>query len=141
MSKDRELRRMRMELLRMRAPLERDDVASAAQALRDDASRLRGAATTLKGMGALVSALTGRGGGLARLSRPKGARDSGGLVATVVDQFMRRPWLAALALKGLRSAKRHPGIATAAVVGVVVATAIVKRRRDPSEDMFSAPMG
>ncbi len=141
MSKDRELRRMRMDMLRMRAPLERDEVASAAHALRDDAARLRGAATTLKGMGSLVSALTGRGGGLAGLNRVNGARGANGLFGTVVDQLMRRPWLAALALKGLRSAKRHPGIATAAVVGVIVATTIAKRRRDPSDDMFSAPMG
>lgn len=141
MSKNRELRQMRMELLRMRAPLERDDVASAAQGLRDDASRLRGAATTLKGMGALLSALTGRGGGLSGLSRLSGARNTGGLIGTVADQLMRRPWLAALALKGLRSAKRHPGIAVAAVVGMVVATTIAKRRRDPSDDIFSAPMG
>jgi hypothetical protein len=149
MSKDRELRRIRMDMLRMRASLERDDVASAANALRDDAARLRGAATTLKGMGALVSTLTGRGrlmsglasGVSANLRGRDGARNAGGLVTTIVDQIVRRPWLAALALKGLRSAKRHPGIAVAAVVGVVVATAIAKRRRDPSEDVFSAPMG
>ncbi|GEM_PF-1039492 len=141
MSKDRELRRMRMDMLRTRATLERAEVADALQALRDDAGRLRTATTTLKGLGSLVSTLSGRGGlaGLAaREARSRGAR---GMLATVVDQAMRRPWLAALAFKGLRSFKRHPGIAVAVVAGVTVATLVAKRRRDPSDDMFSAPMG
>jgi hypothetical protein len=151
MSKDREIRRMRMDMLRVRAPLERAELTSAAHALREDASRMRTAATTLKGMGALVRTLSGLGGrdaglraGLgdiaASLAGRRGSGTAGGFAATVIDQFMRRPWLAAVALKGLRSAKRHPGIAVAAVVGVVAATAIARRRRDPSEDMFSAPM-
>jgi hypothetical protein len=143
MSKDRELRRMRMEMLRTRAALEREDVSSALQTLRDDATRLRAKATTLKGMGALVGALVGRGGLSAALSsepNARGARATGGLVATAVDQVVRRPWLAALALKGLRSAKHHPGIAVAVVVGVMVATLVARRRGDPSEDMYSAPM-
>ncbi|MBP6748611.1 MAG: hypothetical protein KA144_03145 [Xanthomonadaceae bacterium] len=142
MSKDRELRRMRMDLLRTRATLERADVADALQALRDAAGRLRTATTTLKGLGSLVSTLSGRGGGLAgfaaREARARGAR---GMLATVVDQAMRRPWLAALALKGLRSFKRRPAVAVAVVVGVTVATLVARRRRDPSDDMFSAPMG
>jgi hypothetical protein len=152
MSKDREIRRMRMDMLRMRAPLERAEVASAAQSLREDATRMRTAATTLKGMGALVRTLSGMGGrdtglraGLGdiatSLAGRRGSGHSGGFAATLIDQLMRRPWLAAVALKGLRSAKRHPGIAAAAVVGVVVATVVARRRRDPSEDVFSAPMG
>ncbi len=152
MSKEREIRRMRMDLLRTRASLERAEVTTAVQALREDASRMRTAATTLKGMGALVRTLSGWGGrdaglraGLgdiaASLTGRSGSGMAGGFAATVIDQFMRRPWLAAVALKGLRSARRHPGIAAAAVAGVVVATVVAKRRRDPSEDVFSAPMG
>jgi hypothetical protein len=144
MSNDRELRRMRMDMLRTRAALEREDVSSALHTLRDDATRLRAKATTLKGIGALVGAFAGRGGLSAALSSEPNGRDTraaGGLIATVVDQVVRRPWLAALALKGLRSAKRHPGIAVAVVVGVTVATLVARRRGDPSEDMYSAPMG
>lgn len=141
MSKDRELRRMRMDMLRTRATLERAEVAGALQALRDDAGRLRTATTTLKGLGALVSTLSGRGGLAGIAAREARARGARGMLATVVDQAMRRPWLAALALKGLRSFKRHPGIAVAVVAGVTVATLVARRRRDPSDDMFSAPMG
>lgn len=141
MSKDRELRRMRMDLLRTRATLERADVADALQALRDDAGRLRTATTTLKGLGSLVSTLSGRGGLAGLAAREARARGARGMLATVVDQAMRRPWLAALALKGLRSFKRRPAVAVAVVVGVTVAALVARRRRDPSDDMFSAPMG
>lgn len=141
MSRDRELRRMRMDLLRTRATLERAEVADALQTLRDDAGRLRTATTTLKGLGSLVGTLSGRGGLAGFAAREARARGARGMLATVVDQAMRRPWLAALALKGLRSFKRRPGIAVAVVVGVTVATLVARRRRDPSDDMFSAPMG
>ena len=152
MSKDREIRKLRMDMLRMRAPLERAEVTSVVQALREDASRMRAAATTLKGMGALVRTLSGRGGRDAGLRAGfsdiatslvdrRGSGMVGGLAATVIDQFIRRPWLAAIALKCLQSAKRHPAIAAAAAVGVVAATTIARRRRDPSDDVFSAPMG
>jgi hypothetical protein len=145
-----DLRKMRMDMLRTRAALERAEVASAVGSLRDDASRLRGAATTLKGFSALVSALNGRGSFVSALRSGLSAhpndreprRNPGGLIAKVVDQIVRRPWLAALAFKGLRSAKHHPGIAAAAVVGVTVAMIVAnKKPRDPSEDVFSAPMG
>jgi hypothetical protein len=152
MSNDRELRRMRMEMLRTRADLERAEVVAAVGALRDDAARMRTAATTLKGVGGLLGALVGLGrrgqrsrhdalGFVSSLTGRGDTRDAGGLVATVIDQIVRRPWLAALALKGLRSAKRHPGIAAAAAVGVTMAVLVARRRGDPSDDMFSAPMG
>lgn len=141
MSKDRELRRMRMELLRTRATLERAEVADALQSLRDDAGRLRTATTTLKGLGSLVGALSGRRGVAGLAAREAQSRGAGGMVAMVVDQAMRRPWLAALALKGLGAFRRRPAIALAVVAGVTVAALVARRRGDPSDDMFSAPMG
>lgn len=141
MSKDRELRRMRMELLRTRATLERAEVADALQSLRDDAGRLRTATTTLKGLGSLVGALSGRRGLAGLAVREAQSRGAGGMVAMVVDQAMRRPWLAALALKGLGAFRRRPAIALAVVAGVTAAALVARRRGDPSDDMFSAPMG
>lgn len=145
MSDSRELRRMRMEMLRTRAALERAEVVSAVDGLREQAVRMRTATTTLKGLGRLVGALSGRrGNARTDWARPFGrgrGGAGGGLLSTVIDQLMRRPWLAALGLKALRSAKRHPAIAAAAVAGVAVATVVAKRRRDPAGDIFSAPMG
>lgn len=93
-----QLRRLRMEMLRMRAGVERAELVSAVRDLRGGAERLRSFSNLAGGIGAAV---TGRSGWIGLLSA-----------------LVRKPWAAAFALGAVRALKRKPMLAA-----VVVATA------------------
>ncbi len=89
------MRELRMELLRMRAQVERAEVAAAMRAVRSDTRRLRSFAGAAGSLGAAL----------------RGRRDWLGLLAGTVTG---RPWLAALALGAVRTLKRRPMLAVIA---------------------------
>jgi hypothetical protein len=91
MSSRRETLHLRLELLRLRGELERAQAASALGELRTGTQRLR--------------RLAAAAGTLAR------AGDWAGPIAALVGG---RPWVATLAVKALRSLRRHPLLALAA---------------------------
>jgi hypothetical protein len=107
----RRMRELRMEMLRMRAEVERAEVASAMRELRGGARRLR----TFAGVaGSLGAALRGR-------------RDWPALIAGAVSG---RPWLAAAALGAVRALKKRPML-LAAAIGAVALGAWVRGARRP----------
>lgn len=92
-------RELRMEMLRMRASIERAEVAGALRELRASTGRMRNLASVAGGISAAVA---GRSGWM-------------GLIAS---SLTGRPWLAALALGALRTLKKRPLLA-ALVAGAV----------------------
>ena len=102
-----ELRALRMEMLRMRASLQRAKVADAVAELRAGTRGVRGVLTGLGGIGAGVA---GRSGWV-------------GLAAALA----RRPWAAALGLSLVRALKRRPVVGAAAVVAGLAAWGFAKR--------------
>jgi hypothetical protein len=100
MSEDTQNRALRMEMLRMRASVERGEVAASLRDLRAGTGRLHSVVSLASSVGAAVA---GRSGWM-------------GLLAGSVTH---RPWLAALALGAVRALKRRPLLA-AVVVGAVV---------------------
>lgn len=124
----RELRRMKMEMLRMRGELQRGEMAMALDDLRSGTRRGRG---LLNAVGGLSAGVVARSGWV-------------GLAATL----LRHPWAAAAGLAVVRALKRHPLLAVMAVAAGAVATGIsrqtrvrAERRHAPGEDVFSAPSG
>lgn len=107
MSHSERNRALRMEMLRMRASLERAEMASAVSELRGSTDRLRSFANAAGNVGAAVA---GRSGWL-------------GLLASTVTG---RPWLAALALGAVRSLKRRPLIAALVVAATVAGIRFAK---------------
>jgi hypothetical protein len=105
------MRELRMEMLRMRANVERAEAASAMRELRGSTDRLR----SFGGVAGSIGAALVGGSGWA------------GLLASLV----RRPWVATFALGAVRSLKRRPLLAA-----VVVAAAVVGLRfaRSSSRD-------
>ena len=101
-------RELRMDMLRMRASVERAEVAASLRNLRGSTGRLRKVASIAGGVG---EAMAGRGGWM-------------GLIASSVTG---RPWLAALALGAVRVLKRTPLLA----VVVIGAAAIGMRTMKP----------
>ena len=104
-SQDRELR---MEMLRMRAAVERAEVAASLRELRGATGRLRNLATVAGTLGAAVS---GRGSWM-------------GLLAGSVTG---RPWLAALALGAVRALKRRPLLAAVTIAAVAAGMRATKK--------------
>jgi hypothetical protein len=99
---------LRLEYLRLRGEVERHEAATALAEVREHTLRLR----TLGGLaGNLAGAMSNR---------------SGGWLGVIADAIVRRPWLAALALRALRAARRHPWL----VLGVVGAAWLTRRRTD-----------
>jgi hypothetical protein len=94
-------RALRMEMLRMRAAMERAQVSDALRDVRGSGGRLRNLASFA---GTLSAAAAGRNRWM-------------GLLASSVTG---RPWLAALALGAVRALKRRPLLAAVAVGAVVV---------------------
>ncbi len=99
---------LRLELLKVRAELERAELRAALAEVRQATAGVRRVASLASRAGAAVAA--GEGGG----------------VAALLGAIVGRPWLAALALRALRSVRRHP---LAGVALVAAAAAIVWLRR------------
>lgn len=116
MSEGTEAQRLRMEMLRTRASLERAEVVSAASELRHSTRRLRSFASAAASVG---SAFSSRGSGWA------------GLLAGALGS---RPWLAAAAFAALRSARRHPWLLVAATGAIAVAYFWSGKGRRSGED-------
>jgi hypothetical protein len=105
-------RELRMEMLRMRAAVERGEVASALRDLRGSTGRLRNLASVAGSLGAAVS-----------------NRSSWmGLLASSVTG---RPWLAALALGAVRALKRRPLLAAVAIGAVAIGMRATKKAAVP----------
>lgn len=108
-----DVRALRMELLRMRASMQRAEVADAMAELRHSTGNVRGVVSSLGGLGAGVAARSGWIGLAAGL--------------------MRRPWAAAMALSAVRALKRRPVMGTAAVVAGLAAWGAFRMFRPDAE--------
>jgi hypothetical protein len=113
MNEQARMRELRMELLRMRAQVERAEVATAMRELRSGTRRLRSFAGAA---GTLGAALRGR-------------RDWLGLLAGTVTG---RPWLAAAALGALRALKKRPMLAVVAAGALALGIVARGGRRAPA---------
>lgn len=111
MSAESQNRELRMEMLRMRAAVERGEVVASLRDLRGSTGRLRNLASVA---GTLTAAVSGRSGWM-------------GLLAGSVTG---RPWLAALALGAVRALKRRPLLAAAAIAAVAVGMRMTKKTVD-----------
>lgn len=107
MSDKSQNRELRMEMLRMRASVERAEVAASLRDLRGSTGKLRTLASVAGGLSAAVA---GRSGWM-------------GLLASSVTG---RPWLAALALTAVRALKRRPLLAAAAISAVAIGLGVGK---------------
>lgn len=94
-------RALRMEMLRMRAAMERAQVSDALREVRGSGGRLRNLASLA---GTLSAAAAGRGRWMSLLA----------------SSVTGRPWLAALALGAVRALKRRPLLAAAAIAAVAI---------------------
>ena len=101
-------RELRMEMLRMRATVERGEVAASLRELRGSTGRLRNFASVA---GSLTAAVSSRSGWM-------------GLLASSVTG---RPWLAALALGAVRALKRRPLLAAVAIGAVAIGMRATKK--------------
>ena len=111
MSAESQNRELRMEMLRMRAAVERGEVAASLRDLRGSTGRLRNLASVA---GTLTAAVSGRSGWM-------------GLLAGSVTG---RPWLAALALGAVRALKRRPLLAAAVIASVALGMRLSKKTAD-----------
>jgi hypothetical protein len=107
MSGESQNRELRMEMLRMRAAVERGEVVASLRDLRGTTGRLRNLASVASTLSAAVS---GRSGWM------------GWLAGSVTG----RPWLAALALGAVRALKKRPLLAAAAIAAVAVGMRVTK---------------
>ena len=112
MSAESQNRELRMEMLRMRAAVERGEVAASLRDLRGSTGRLRNLASVA---GTLTAAVSGRSGWM-------------GLLAGSVTG---RPWLAALALGAVRALKRRPLLAAAVIASVALGMRLSKKTAEP----------
>ncbi len=101
-------RELRMEMLRMRASIERAEVSAALRELRVSTGRMRSLASVAGGISAAVA---GRSGWM-------------GLLASSVTG---RPWLAALALGAVRALKKRPLLAALAIGAVAIGMRSAKK--------------
>lgn len=113
MNEQRRMRELRMEMLRMRAEVERDEAASAMRELRGGARRLRTFAGAAGSVGAAL----------------RGKRDWPALIAGMVSG---RPWLAAAALGAVRALKKRPWLLIV-TAGTVALGAFARGRRSPRD--------
>lgn len=115
-------RRLRMQMLRLRGELQRADAVAALTEVRESGHRIGrvfGAVASLRGLSAAGA----------------------GWAAPLLVALRERPWLLALALSVVRTAKRHP--AAVAVAGAVLVVARLWARppaaKAPSEPARSWP--
>lgn len=104
-------RALRMDMLRMRATVERAEVADSLRELRGSTGQLRSLASLAGNFSAVVA---GRSGWM-------------GLLASSVTG---RPWLAALALSAVRALKRRPLLAAVAISAVAIGMRVTKKKSD-----------
>jgi len=112
MSNASQNRELRMEMLRMRAAVERGEVASALRDLRGSTGRLRNLASVAGSLGAAVS-------------------NRGSWMGLLVSSVSSRPWLAALALGAVRALKRRPLLAAVAIGAVAIGMRATKKAPVP----------
>jgi hypothetical protein len=103
MNARRQTLRLRLELLRMRAQIERAEIAAAVVDLQVGTRRIRQIGAVASSLGAAASGGTG------------------GWLGQIVGALSQRPWITAVVIGVLRSARRHPWLALVAVSAVVVA--------------------
>ncbi len=103
--------RLRLELLRTRAALERAELAGAIDEVREKTVPLLGLAGAVTRVSSLV-------GSASRLS------SRGGWVTLALAALAQKPWVGLLLAGGLRLARRRPLAAALALGAVVVATAV-----------------
>jgi hypothetical protein len=120
MTEDSQTQRLRIEMLRMRAALERAQVSAAMTDLRDSTQRVRALASAASNVGA---ALSGQGDGW---------------VSMMAGAVRPGPMLATLALSALRSARRHPWMAIAAVGAIAIGIYWVRKERSPEVEQTPA---
>jgi hypothetical protein len=116
MNEQRRMRELRMEMLRMRAEVERDEAASAMRELRGGARRLRTFAGAAGSVGAAL----------------RGKRDWPALIAGAVSG---RPWLAAAALGAVRALKRKPLLAGVAIAALVAGLRFARPSRERTPEV------
>lgn len=117
MSRAPDLRRMRMEMLRMRGMVERAEATAAVMELRQGAGKLRSFAGAASAVGAAMST-------------------RGGWLGLVVSTLTRKPWAAAAALAAVRSLKKHPLLGLVVAGAAALGAGVSRRRRrkpPPSE--------
>lgn len=112
MSRGHELRRMRMEMLRMRGMVERAEATAAVMELREGAGKLRSFAGAAGSIGAALSA-------------------RGGWWGLAVTTLSRKPWAAAVALAAVRALKRHPLLGVVALGAAALGAGLSRRKAPP----------
>ena len=122
MSAESQNRELRMEMLRMRAAVERGEVAASLRDLRGSTGRLRNLASVA---GTLTAALLPETGSVT-------VSDSGrsGWMGLLAGSVTGRPWLAALALGAVRALKRGPLLAAAVIASVALGMRLTKKTAD-----------
>ena len=124
----RELRQLKMDMLRVRGQLQREDMLLALQDMRGGSDHQPGMLRLMGGLGAGLLARRGWVG--------------------VAASALRHPFAAAAGLAALRMLKRQPLVAAAAVLAGAATFGFVRRvrtgaerRHAPGDDVFSAPSG
>jgi hypothetical protein len=112
--------RLRLELLRMRAQIERSEITAAVVELKVSTRTLRRFGAVAGSVGAAAS------GGTASWLGP------------IVGMISERPWITALLVGALRTARRHPWLALITAAGAVVLAARW-RQREPEGGTESKP--
>ena len=102
-------RELRMDMLRMRASVERAEVAASLRNLRGSTGRLRNFASVAGGVSAAVASRSG-------------------WIGLLASSVTSRPWLAALALGALRALKRKPLLAVVAIGALTIGMRAMKPR-------------
>jgi hypothetical protein len=113
--------RLRLELLRMRAQIERTEIAAAVVDLRVGTRRLRQFGAAASSVGAATT------GG------------SGGWLSQIVSAISKRPWLGGVVVGALRTARRHPWLALVAVGAVVIAARWQMHGSAPAQEPAAEP--
>lgn len=107
---------LRLELLKLRAELERAELRAALADFRQSTAGVRRVASLASGIGAAVAG-GGAGGGF------------GSLLGALAGVVSGRPWLVAIALRAVRSLRRHPLAGAALIAAAAAAVAWLRTQR------------
>jgi hypothetical protein len=121
MTARRETLRLRLELLRMRAQIDRTEIAAAVVDLKVGTRRLRQFGAAASSVGAATT------GG------------SGGWLSQIVGAISKRPWLGGVVVGALRTARRHPWLALVAVGAILIAARWQLHRSAPAQESAAEP--